>query len=405
MPIYTYTARNQDGKTEQGTQEASSEDWAVVLLQNKGLYVTKIANVSTTGKTKSLVNRSRHKRINSEDLLFFIGQTANLLAVGIPFVRTLEVIADQTESTELLKVIREMLSNVKGGSTFKDAMARHPKVFPFYWSFLVEAGELSGTLPQVMTQLAKNLEANENLKKKIASALVYPSVLITASTAAIIFFMIFIVPIFSNLFKTFNAELPPLTLMVVRTSNFIKAYFLFLAGALFGAGFFFRKYLKTENGRKKVDTFLLSSPVLGAVISEIVHARICIILSLLIRSGLSFLKSLEITANVSGNQLFETALNTTRLDIQQGKTLSTSLGENNIFSPMFVNLVKIGEESGKLPEMIEKASEYFASRVAIFAERIGILIEPIVMILVGGVIGLIAVSLFMPIIKLSSVIK
>ena len=406
MTVYAYTARDKDGKTTQGNQEASTEEWAVTLLQNKGLYVTKITNASPrSSKKKALVSRSRHRGIKSEDTIFFISQTAHLLNVGIPFVRTLEVIADQTESSELLKVIQEMLSSVRAGSTFKDSMARHPKVFPNYWSYLVEAGEVSGTLPQVMSQLAKNMEENDHLKKKIVSALVYPSVLISASLAAIIFFMIVIVPIFSNLFKTFNAELPPLTQMVVRMSLFMKSYFLLIAAAITALVFYLRKQFKIPAFKRKVDTILLSAPVLGGVISDIVHARICIILSLLIKSGLSFLKSLEIASNVSGNQLFEIALNATRIDIQQGKTLSNSLSENSIFSPMFVNLAKIGEESGKLPEMIEKASEYYASRVALFSERIGTLIEPVVMLFVGGVIGLIAVSLFLPIIKLTSAVK
>ena len=151
-----------------------------------------------------------------------------------------------------------------------------------------------------------------------------------------------------------------------------------------------------------LNTFVLNVPVLGRATSDIVHARICIILSMLIRSGLSFLKSLDVTANVSGNYVFETALYNTRLDVQQGKTLSSSLADNPLFSPMFVNLVKIGEESGKLPEMVEKASEYFTQKVDLFATRIGVLIEPLVMLIVGGVIGLIAVSIFLPIIKLSS---
>jgi type IV pilus assembly protein PilC len=405
MPIYRYTARNRDGKIVQGNQEATNEGAAISLLQNSGLYITQIVNTVAGVKTKAQAKRKRHRGINSEDLLFFIAQTANLLLVGIPFVRALEVIADQTESIGLYKIVQEMIANVKAGSTFKDAMARHPKQFPFYWSFLIEAGELSGTLPEVMSQLAKNLEATENMKKKVVSALVYPCVLISASTGAIIFFMMFIVPIFSNLFKGFGAQLPTLTLMVVRTSDFIKSYFPFLGGGIFLAVVLLQKYFGTPNGRRILHIFLLNAPILGRANNDVIHARICIILSMLIRSGLSFLKCLEITSKVSGNYVFETALSNARLDVQQGKTLSYSLAENELFSPMFVNLVKIGEESGKLPEMVEKASEYFQSRVDVFATRIGVLIEPIVMIFVGGIIGVIAVSLFLPIIKLSSVIK
>lgn len=404
MPVYLYTARNHEGKNVQGNQEAPNEPAAISILQSNGLYVTQIVNTAVTAKTKIQSRRRLHRRISSEDLLFFIGQTANLLLVGIPFVRALEVIADQTESAGMLKVIQEMIVNVKAGSTFKDAMARHPKVFPFYWSYLIEAGELSGTLPQILSQLAKNIEATQNLKKKIVSALVYPSILIAASMGAIVFFMVFIVPIFSNLFKGFGAQLPPLTLFVVNVSNFMKKYFPLLLGTAVVLFFVLRRYFATPNGTRILHTALLRIPAVGAATGDIIHARICIILSMLIRSGLSFLKSLEVTANVSGNYVYETALNNIKLDVQQGRSLSSSLAENPLFLPMFVNLVRIGEESGKLPEMIEKASEYFQSRVDIFAGRVGILIEPIIMVTVGGVIGVIAVSLFMPIIKLSTVV-
>ncbi len=405
MPIYLYVARNQEGKTVQGNQEAPNEGAAISFLQNNGLYVTQIVSTAVSIKTKAQAKRRRHRRIRSDDELFFIGQTSNLLLVGIPFVRTLEVIAEQTQSLGLYNVIQEMISNIKAGSTFKDAMARHPKIFPSYWSFLVEAGELSGTLPQVMNQLAKTMEATENLKKKVVSALVYPSVLIAASAAAITFFMVFTVPIFSNLFKGFHAKLPPLTQGVIETSDFIKHYFLFLIGVIVALVFLSRKYFNTPGGRRTLHFIFLNLPLLGDAISDIIHVRICLILSMLIRSGLSFLKMLEVSANVSGNYLFETALNHTRMDVQQGKTLSSSLAENVLFSPMLVNLVKIGEESGKLPEMIEKASDYYQSRVDVFIGRVGILIEPIVMILVGGIIGVIAVSLFLPIIRISSVVR
>ncbi len=404
MPLFLYTARDLEGKIIQGSQEAAGEAAAIALLQNNGLFVTQITNTATVTKNKERTRRRLHRKIKAQDLLFFIAQTANLLLVGIPFVRALEVIADQTESAALLKIIQEMISNVKAGSTFKDAMARHPKVFPGYWSFLIEAGELSGTLPQVMSQLAKNMEANENLKKKVQGALVYPSVLMSAATIAVIFFIMFIVPIFANLFKTFNAQLPPLTQFIIDFSNALKRYFIiFLAGG--AAAFYFgRRYVSSVNGRRTLNILFLKAPVIGAAISDIIHARICIILSMLIRSGLSFLKSLEVTANVSGNYVFETALNNVKLEVQQGRPLSTALSDHELFSPMFVNLVKIGEESGKLPEMVEKSSEYFAGRVDVFASRVGVLIEPFIMIFVGGIIGVIAVSLFMPIIKLTSAV-
>ena len=405
MPVYLYIARNREGKTVQGQQEAPSEIIAINILQNNNLYVTQIVNTASQIKGQRRIAMKRHRRIKSEDMLFFIAQTANLLAVGIPVTRALEVVSDQTESAELYKVIMEIIANVRAGSTLKDAMARHPKVFPAFWSYLIEAGEVSGTLPQVMTQLAKNMEASEHLKKKVVSVLVYPSVLISASVAAIVFFMLFIVPIFSKMFKSFNAPLPGITLAIIAASDILRHYFLILIGVIIGIVQLLKRHVRAPQGKRQVHIMLLATPVLGGAISDIIHARISNILAMLIRSGLSFLRSLEITANVSGNYLFETALQNVKLDVQQGKTLSVSLGENSLFSPMFVNLVKIGEESGKLPEMIEKAAEYFQGRVDVFAARVGVLIEPIVMIVVGGAIGLVAVSLFLPIVRISQVVK
>ena len=404
MPVYMYIARDSTGKAVQGHQEAPSETAAVSILQNKGLYVTQVINTATIVKAVKKRKRLRN-RITSEDLLFFIAQCANLLGVGIPFVRAMDVIAELTESNKMHEVIQEITSNIKSGSTFKDAIARHPKIFPPHWTFLIEAGELSGTLPQVLSQLSLNMEATENLKKKVVSALVYPSVLISASFAAIIFFMTFIVPIFTKLFKGFNAKLPFMTQVIVNISDAMKHYFVF---GVVGTGItiiLLKRYFATPKGRRILHITLLRVPVIGTAMSDIIHTRMCIILSMLIRSGLNFLKSIEVTANVSGNFVFETALNNIRLEVQSGKPLSTCLGDNAIFSPMMVNLVKIGEESGKLPEMVEKASQYFAQRVDIFASRIGVLIEPLVMVLVGGIIGTIAVAIFMPIIKLSSAVS
>jgi len=399
-----YVARDSSGKPVQGHQEAPSETAAVSILQSKGLYVTQVLNTATV--VKSVKKRKRlRKRLTAEDQLFFIAQCSNLLGVGIPFVRAMDVISELTESDKMHEVIIEITSNIKSGSTFKDAIARHPKIFPAHWTFLIEAGELSGTLPQVLGQLAQNMEATENLKKKVVSALVYPSVLVSASLAAIIFFMVFIVPIFTKLFKGFKAKLPLVTQIIVNISDFMKSNFLFAVIGGVIAVVFLRRYFASPKGRRVLHIALLRVPIIGSAMSDIIHARMCIILSMLIRSGLNFLKSIEVTSNVSGNFVFETALNNIRLEVQSGKPLSACLGENAIFSPMMVNLVKIGEESGKLPEMVEKASQYFTQRVDIFATRIGVLIEPIVMIVVGGIIGTIAVAIFMPIIRLSSVVN
>ena len=402
MPVYMYTARNTEGKLQQGKREAASEVMAINQLQNEGLFVTQILNTATTVKVGKSIGKKRRQRISAEDMIFFISQTANLLTVGIPFVRALEVISDQIESAELHKVIQEMITNIRAGSTFKDALARHPKIFPQHWTYVVEAGELSGNLPIVLTRLAKSMEANEHLKKKVVSALVYPAVLVSASIGAIIIFMIFVIPVFERLFTSFHAKLPALTQGILDVSHFLRSYYLIVIGGVIGGYFFLKKYLSTPVGQRSLNILFLSLPIFGPVMNDIVHTRICMILAMMVRSGLSLLKSLEVTARVSGNFLFENALENTRLDVQQGQTLSSSLAQNTVFSNMFIHLVKIGEESGKLPEMIDKAGEYFQARVDVFAARVGVLMEPLIMVIIGGVIGTIVVAMFLPIMKMSS---
>ncbi len=403
MPGYIFTARDSSGKFVSGNQDAPSESAAASILQGKGLYVTHLMDAMTVVKAGSKRRRLK-KGLKTEDLLFFISQTATLLTVGIPFVRVLGIISELTDSQKMYDVIQELSANIRSGATFKDAISRHPKIFPAYWAFLVEAGEAVGSLPKVLTQLAKNIEDAENLKKKLITAMVYPTILTLAALGVIIFFMMFIVPIFSKLFNTFHGELPLMTKIVIRGSEFLNTNALLILACIVGIVYGIRKYIRSPKGLQGFHVLLLNIPLFGGVIRDVIHVRIGITLSMLLRSGLNFLKSLEITSNVTGNYIFETAISQVRLDVQQGKTFSAALSEQAIFSPMFVNLVRVGEEGGKLPEMIEKSSDYFSQRVDTFAARIGILIEPLVMIFVGGVIGVIGLSIFLPIIRLTSVV-
>ena len=405
MPIYNYTARDANGKIVRGGQEAISESVALSILQSKGLYVTEITSSVVEMKAGQRGGRRRHRRVKSDDLLFFIQQSGHLLGAGIAFVRTLELIGDQIDSQRLYDVIQELVRNIRAGSSFKDALARHPGIFPEYWLYLIEAGELSGMLPQVLAQIAKNLEGQQRLKTKILSALVYPIALISSSVLTVLAFMIFIIPTFEKIFKQFNSQLPPLTGFILAVSNFLRSYVIFVAVALVILFYFLRAYSKTSPGKRMLHRFMMNVPIFGNVVRDVIHARICLIFAMLLRSGLNFLKTIEITASVSGNIFFEAALNNVRLEVQQGKPFSASLKAEPLFASMLVNLATVGEESGKLPDMIDKAAEYYEARTEVFATRIGVLIEPMVMLFVGGIVGVIVVAMFMPILNLSKVIR
>ena len=406
MPIYEYTARDAAGQVMRGSQEADNEAAMLAILQNKGLYVTEIS--SSVVELKAAQKRAaarRHRRIRSEDMLFFVQQSANLLIAGIPFVRTLELIVEQTNSQKLYDTAQELMNNIREGSSYKDAIARHPEVFPEFWVHMIEAGEVSGTLPHVLQQIGSHLEASQRMRDKVISAMIYPSVLVTASVGVILTMMVFVIRTFDRVFKGFNAKLPVVTQAVLDISNFIRNYFL-LIGAVAAILFYFLKsYAKTPVGKKMLQRFALNLPLFGSFARDVIHARISMSLGMLVRSGINFLKAIEITAGVSGNVIFETALNNIKLDVQAGKPFAASLKKNPLFSSMFVNLVAIGEESGKLPDMIDSSAKYYESRAEVFAARIGVLIEPLVLIVVGGIIGVVVAAMFMPILNLCKIIK
>ncbi|MBI3315510.1 MAG: type II secretion system F family protein [Candidatus Omnitrophica bacterium] len=408
MPTFQYTARNKQGEQIHGKQEALTEVEAVGVLQGQGLIPTHIALVSSEERAvESGLRqvRKRHRRIKEDDLLFFVTQTGSLLEAGIPLLRTLEIVADQIESSQLNHVLNDIRQKIREGSSFKDAVYKNAGSFPLYWPYLIEAGETSGSLTNVLQQLAKNLDGSIRLKKKVVSALIYPCILIAVASVAVLVFLLKLIPIFENLFKSFNASLPPITAAVVVFSNFMRKFFLLILAALAGGVYAFRRYLRTPTGKTAFDQTVLHIPILGDFLRNVIQARICMILSTLIRSGLNLIQSIEISSKVAGNVIYERSLANAVQGIQQGKTLSACINESRLFAPMMVHFLNIGEESGKLAEMVEKAARYFDENVDVFATRLGTLVEPVILIVVGGIIGFLLVAMFMPIFSISQAIK
>ncbi|HTL71617.1 MAG TPA: type II secretion system F family protein [Candidatus Eisenbacteria bacterium] len=405
MPIYLYAARDAEGRVVEGKQEAASEYLAVRILQSRGLLITRIVDSAAELKVDKKKGRKRHQRVKSEDLLFFVRQSAILLDAGVPLLKAVTMLTTQIESEKLFRALDRVKDEMRAGSSLKAALAKDPKVFPPMWTFLIEAGETSGNLPLVLNQLADHLEASINLKKKVASALVYPAVLVVLTFAAVLVFLLKIIPVFAKLFANFNAKLPPLTLAVIAVSDFARAYFFYVVVAAVAGVYFLRRYSRTPGGRRVLDRFIIRIPVFGELMRDSILARIAINLSTLVKSGVNLLKSIEITARASGNAIYETALENIEQEIQQGKTLSAALGDSALFPPILISMIAIGEESGRLAEMLERVAKYHESRVDVFLGRLSTLIEPLVLVLVGGFVGLLVVSMFLPIFSLSNVIK
>lgn len=408
MPTYIYSARDAaTGNPVQGKQDAENEYAAIRILQGRNLIISKIVPLGATGSVGDVSGhkkRKLHNRVKPADLLFFVRQTAVLLDAGVPLLRTLEVLASQVESLTLQEVLRVVIADIKAGLTFRGAIQKHPSIFPPIWGYLIEAGEAGGLLPLVLSQLAGYVEASISLRKKIVSALIYPSMIILVAIGAIIVFLVVLIPVFSRLFASFNAKLPPLTQALIDASDGLRHYGLYILAALGIAGYFLRNYLRTPDGIKKKDRFLLRLPIFSSLVKDSILVRIALNLSALIQSGVNLLQSLEISAKVSGNYIYENALRNVMHDIQQGKSLSAAISENGVFPSMVTHMIMIGEESGQLAPMIRKVADYYQERIDIFVGRLSVMIEPIIVLVVGGIVGLLVVAMFLPIISLSQVI-
>lgn len=403
MSLYVYSARNERGDLVQGQIDAESDFNAATLLQERGLLVVKLTPLFAALGAAGAIRR--HRRVRAEDTLFFIEQTGVLLESGIPVLRTIDIISHQTASQNLYEILLEIKADIKAGSTFKDTLMKQPRYFPPFWSYVIEAGEASGTLPQALAQLARHQRMSFRIKSKIVSAMIYPLLLLAAALTALLLFIFLVIPTFVKMFRSFKADLPVFTMSIIRISDFIRDYFLFLAAAAAGLVYLLRNFISTPEGRRLFDQMTLRLPVLGTAASAVIHARINIILATLIRSGLNLLKSLEIAANTAGNLMFRDALNNVALDVQKGKALHASLASNPIFGPMMVQLIMIGEESGKLAEMIEKSAEHYQGQVDTFITRVSAFIEPVILLGVGAIVGTVIVAMYLPLFSLATLTR
>lgn len=404
MPTYLYAGRSATGRQIQGSLEADSEGAAVKILQSQDILVTQLRDASVRSGNKSKKRKFRRKKAGGGDLVLFANQLATLLSAGIPLVRAIGIIQAQTESEKFYKTLDEIMRDLRSGLALKSALEKHGDVIPSLWIYLIEAGEVSGNLVPVLQRLAAHLEATQNLKRKVVTALFYPIILSFIAAIAILIFLLVIVPKFAAVFAQFNSKLPPLTEAVIFLSRGFAHYFIyifFFAALLF---YFIKAFLKTPAGKRFKDRLLLRLPFFGKFVANITMARITINLSTLIKSGINIIQALEITAKASGNIVYEDALHNVSRQVQQGKPLSSVLNENPIFGVLFVQLVGVGEESGTLADMIERVSKSHQEKTDVFIARLGVLVEPVLILFVGGVIFIMAIAMFLPLVNMSTAI-
>ena len=415
MAKFTYLARDGSGKKMQGSMDGMTEDDVINRLQAMELLVVEVypeipGNVAQAGMPgaaamKAGMQGRKHFGISSVDIVVFCRQLATLLGAGVTILKSLETISRQVSSQKLYKVIESLRKNMEQGLSFHEALAKQPDVFNDLWVNLVESGEASGNLAIVLDRLAMYLERNAEFKRKVVSSLIYPIILLVASLFALLFLTIKIVPTFAEVFKSFNITLPAATVALLAVSSFVrKSFWFFVIGAAVGF-YLLRNYIKTKEGRRNFENFLFKAPVFGEFFRALSIERFSSEMSTLIESGVPILYSLEITENSVGSLIIGDIVRQIKEDVRAGRPLSYPLERSGFFEPMVVQMVSVGEEIGELSQMFKRINTFYQTYVETFLSRFLSLFEPIILIFMGVVIGLMVVGMFMPIFQISQMGK
>lgn len=406
MPGFIYMARDRNGVLQTGHLDAVGEEEVVAILQNRGLIVTSLSRKDAQATQRTRARRPTRRlrgRLTIRDKVQFCQQLATLLDAGIPLVRSLEVIGGQVESRPLLRAVEQMRGDIEAGRTFRDAMAKHPKIFSSFWINLVETGEASGHLAQSLEQLGSYLESSQELRSKAATAMTYPLVLIGAAVVATAVFMLKIIPIFRGIFESMDMQLPALTQTIISLSDFARQYVLLLAGGGMAAFWGIKRFFRTEQGRWLLDRLLLKLPLFNTLFIGMQLAQFSRGLATLLDSGVPILYSLEIVANSASNKVYGRAIGEIKDFVREGKTMAQPLQESGLFPPMLVQMVQVGEEIGELGKMLDRVAKYYETEVSTFIDRLSVLFEPLAIMVMAVVIGTLVVAMFMPIFNMAGI--
>ncbi|MGE4358005.1 MAG: type II secretion system F family protein [Candidatus Omnitrophota bacterium] len=407
MPLFVYTARTKDGKVESGSLEARDEDVLLAMLQERGLLVTSIVQASREELISKTVGKKKHYhyKVKFDDLILLARQLATLLDAGVPLLRSLIVVSDQVESRVLDKVLYQVRKDVEAGNSLSEALKKHPHIFSPFWVNLVQTGEASGQLPFVFDQIAKYLEEAGALRRKVVSALIYPIILTFVAFATITVFMVRIVPIFERIFNEFQVQLPFMTQMIIKISSFVRHYFIIEILAIIGIVFAIRKFSQTEKGRWIIDSWKLKVPLFGTLFLMVAVERFASAFSVLIKSGVPILYALEIVQKASGNKVIESALEKVKDSVRAGQNMSKPMAESGVFPPIVIEMTEVGEEAGELANMLNRLGIFYKERIDAFVSRFTAAFEPVVLVFMGAIVGVIVISMFLPIFGLATAIR
>ncbi|MEW6556841.1 MAG: type II secretion system F family protein [Elusimicrobiota bacterium] len=401
MPDYLYKARDKYGKTVSGVMAAENPAALSLQLKEMGYYVGEIREQTEKKKAGFPTIPSLSKKVNKTDIMFFAQQLATMINAGLPMLRSFNILVKETRKQAFKKVIADIQKNIESGISLSDCLKKHSAVFPAFFVSLVRAGEASGALDETLRRLVEYMEYEQEIKSKLRSALIYPVILVVVAISVVIFLLTFIIPKFVDTFLGLGIELPLPTKITLGLSSFMKANSLYLAvGIVFLAVVFFI-YTRTKTGRYLYDKFKLNIPVIGILVRKIILSRFSQTLSLLLRSGLPILQSLEIVKTSIANKVLAGVISNVYTNVRDGGTIAAPLEASNEFTPLVINMISLGEETGTVDQMLSKVAVYYQQQVDIAIKDLISMVEPVILVGIGLIVGFIALSLFMPLFQMS----
>jgi type IV pilus assembly protein PilC len=403
MPVFAYQGRTTQGSTA-GELEAPDRTAAVADLRRRGVLVTSIKE-KAGGAAKPAAAARLGGKVKDKDMAIFTRQFSTMVDAGLPLVQCLTILAEQSESKTLRAVTAKVAGNVEAGSTLADALRRHPRTFDDLYVNLVEVGEAGGILDTVLQRLSVYIEKAAALKRKVKAAMIYPATIIGVAFVVVLFMLTFVIPTFAKMFTQMGADLPLPTLIVIRLSDLALGYWWLILGGMIGIVVGIRAYYRTEGGRSLIDALLLKLPVFGTLIRKVSVARFTRTLGTLVSSGVPILEGLRITARTAGNRVVERAVLETRASVTAGKTLAEPLKASTVFPPMVVQMISVGEQTGALDAMLNKIADFYDDEVDTAVSGLTALLEPLMIVFLGVVIGGLVIAMYLPIFRLVTLVK
>jgi type IV pilus assembly protein PilC len=396
MATFTYTARALNGQLKSATIEAKTRDEVVQQLRKQKLTVVKV---------DEQVKKKTGGKIAMRDVVIFTRQFATMINAGLPLVQALDILAKQSENPALKEVTRQVVFDVESGHTVADALRKHPKAFTDLYTNMVAAGEAGGILDTILLRLAVFLEKNDALMRKVKGAMIYPGVIMSVAVIAIGVLLLFVIPVFKEMFASVGMALPLPTRVVIGLSEFLQGYWYMVAGGIAAGVWMLRRYYATSAGKLAIDRMLLRFPILGDVLRKSAVSRFTRTLGTLISSGVSILEGLEITAKTAGNRVIQDAIMESRASIAGGESIAAPLQKSQVFPPMVISMIAVGEQTGGLDEMLSKIADFYDEEVDAAVSGLLSMMEPVMIVFLGVVVGGMVVSMYLPIFDMMNAVQ